>query len=253
MQTEILLYLVAIFIFLFVVVPALFSMLRIIQEYERIVVFRFGRAVGVRGPGVTFLIPYAEKAETIDLRIRVVEIPRQEVMTVDNVPVSTNAICFYRVNDPAKAVIEVERYQEAVFQLAQATTRSIIGESHLDDVLSNRDHLNEKIKKVIGEAVFGWGVEVYAVEIKDVELPETMKRAMARQAESERDKRGRIIQAEGEEIASELLADAAKILRGNPQGVHLRTLQTLAEIGAENPTNTVIVIPINTLGSFSSE
>ena len=171
-------------------------------------------------------------------------------MTQDNVPVATNAICFYRVQDPSKAILQVERYQEAVFQLSQATTRSVVGQSHLDDVLSNREVLNEKIKKTIGDHVFNWGIEVLAVEIKDVELPDSMKRAMARQAEAERDKRGRIIQAEGEETASVLLADAAQILRGNPQGLHLRTLQTLTEIGAENPTRTVIVIPIETLSSF---
>ena len=149
-----------------------------------------------------------------------------------------------------KTILNVERYQEAVYQLAQATTRSVVGQSHLDDVLSNREELNEKIKQTIGQSVFNWGIEVVAVEIKDVELPQSMKRAMARQAEAERDKRGRIIQAEGEETASVLLADAAQILRGNPQGLHLRTLQTLSEIGAENPTRTIMFIPIETLGSF---
>ena len=237
-------------IIIFIGLPLFFSFLRIIQEYERIVVFRFGRANGVRGPGVTFVIPLMERVQFIDLRVRVIEIPRQEVMTTDNVPVATNAICFYRVHDPMKTILNVERYQEAVYQLAQATTRSVVGQSHLDDVLSNREELNEKIKQTIGQSVFNWGIEVVAVEIKDVELPQSMKRAMARQAEAERDKRGRIIQAEGEETASVLLADAAQILRGNPQGLHLRTLQTLSEIGAENPTRTIMFIPIETLGSF---
>jgi regulator of protease activity HflC (stomatin/prohibitin superfamily) len=250
MQTEILIGLVVAVIFLVIVVPTILSMVRIIQEYERIVIFRFGKEKGVRGPGVALVLPFIERVQSIDLRLRVIEIPRQEVMSIDNVPVSTNAICFYRVNNPIKAIIEVERYQEAVYQLAQATTRSVVGQSHLDDVLSNRDHLNEQIKKTIGDSVSAWGIEITAVEIKDVELPDSMKRAMARQAEAERDKRGRIIQAEGEETASKLLADAAKILRGSPQGLHLRTLQTLTEIGAENPTKTVMVIPIETLGSF---
>lgn len=240
-------------IVIFVLLPAIFSILRIIQEYERIVIFRFGRATGVRGPGVTFVIPGIEKVEFIDLRIRVIEIPRQEVMTIDNVPVATNAICFYKVRDPMKALLEVERYQEAIYQLAQATTRSVVGQSHLDDVLSNREVLNEKIKTTIGDATYNWGIDVAAVEIKDVELPDSMKRAMARQAEAERDKRGRIIQAEGEETASALLAEAAKILRGNPQGLHLRTLQTLTEIGAENPTKTIMVIPIETLSSYKEK
>lgn len=240
-------------VIIFIGLPLLFSALRIIQEYERIVIFRFGRATGVRGPGITFVVPLMERVEFIDLRIRVIEIPRQEVMTIDNVPVATNAICFYKVRDPMKAILEVERYQEAVYQLAQATTRSVVGQSHLDDVLSNREVLNEKIKKVIGDSSYNWGIDVAAVEIKDVELPSDMKRAMARQAEAERDKRGRIIQAEGEEIASQLLGEAAQILRGNPQGLHLRTLQTLTEIGAENPTKTVMVIPIETLSSYKEK
>ena len=240
-------------IIIFIGIPLFFSFLRIIQEYERIVIFRWGRAIGVRGPGVTFVIPIMERVEIIDLRLRVIEIPKQEIMTHDNVPVATNAICFYRVKDPIKTVLQVEHYQEAVYQLAQATTRSVVGQSHLDDVLSNRDSLNEKIRKVIGDSVFNWGIEVTAVEIKDVEVPDSMKRAMARQAEAERDKRGRIIVAEGEETASVLLADAAKILRGNPQGLHLRTLQTLSEIGSENPTRTIMIIPIETLNTFKRQ
>jgi regulator of protease activity HflC (stomatin/prohibitin superfamily) len=246
-QTEIFVGFFAVLFFLFFILPIIFSTLRIIQEYERVVIFRLGRTVGIRGPGLIFVLPFIEKPVKIDLRIRVIEIPRQEIMSADNVPVSTNAICFYQVQDPMKAIIEVERYQEAVFQLAQATTRSIVGESYLDDVLSDRDKLNEKIKRVIGENVENWGLTVYAVEIKDVELPDSMKRAMARQAEAERDKRGRIIQAEGEEIASKLLADAALILRGNNEGLHLRTLQTLTEIGAEHHTTTILVIPMDTL------
>ena len=235
---------------IFIVLPVFFSTIRIMKEYERIVIFRLGRATGVRGPGLKFVIPILERVQIIDLRIRVIEIPRQEVMTIDNVPVATNAICFYKVRDPMKAILEVERYQEAIYQYAQSTTRSVVGQSHLDEVLSNREVLNEKIKETIGEATYNWGIDVTAVEIKDVELPDSMKRAMARQAEAERDKRGRIIQAEGEETASSLLADAAKILRGNPQGLHLRTLQTLTEIGAENPTKTIMIIPMETLGSY---
>ena len=244
---------IVVLIIIFIGIPLFFSFLRIIQEYERIVIFRFGRAKGVRGPGVTFVIPLVERVQFIDLRLRVIEIPKQEIMTHDNVPVATNAICFYRVSDPMKALLQVERYQEAVYQLAQATTRSVVGQSHLDDVLSNRDALNDKIKKIIGDSVFNWGIEVSAVEIKDVEVPDSMKRAMARQAESEREKRGRIIQAEGEETASNLLADAAQILRGNPQALHLRTLQTLSEIGAENPTRTIMIIPIETLSTFKKQ
>ncbi|MHA2297588.1 MAG: slipin family protein [Candidatus Hodarchaeales archaeon] len=224
--------------------------IKIIQEYEKTVVFRFGRAVGIRGPGLIFLLRGIEKGEIMDMRLRVLDIPRQEVMTVDNVPVHTNAICFYRVENAMKAIIEVEEYRQAIYQLAQATTRSVVGASHLDEVLSKRDQINNKITEVTGQTVFNWGIKVEAVEIKDVELPESMKRAMARQAEAERDKRGRIIQAEGEGIAAELLADASVILSGNPEGLHLRTLQTLTEIGAEHHTRTIMVLPVEVLRAF---
>lgn len=224
--------------------------IKVIQEYERVVIFRFGRAIGTRGPGLIFLLRGIERGEIVDMRLRVLDIPRQEVMTVDNVPVFTNAICFYRVESAMKAVLEVERYRQAIYQLAQATTRTVVGESHLDEVLSKRDHINDKITRVTGETVYNWGIRVEAVEIKDVELPSTMKRAMARQAESERDKRGRIIQAEGEEVAAKLLAEASKILSGNPEGLHLRTLQTLTEIGAEHHTRTLMVLPVEVLRAF---
>ncbi|MHA1168239.1 MAG: slipin family protein [Candidatus Hodarchaeales archaeon] len=223
---------------------------KVIQEYEKLVIFRFGRAVGVRGPGLVFLIRGIEKGIRVDKRIRVLDIPRQEVMTVDNVPVYTNAICFYKIDDAMKSIIEIERYRQAVYQLAQATTRSVVGESHLDEVLSKRESLNAKITRIIEKTVYNWGVHIIAVEIKDVELPESMKRAMARQAESERDKRGRIIQAEGEETAAKLLAEASDTFSGNPEGLHLRTLQTLTEIGAEHHTNTIMVLPVEVSRAF---
>lgn len=226
--------------------------IRVIIEYEKAIIFRFGKMVGARGPGIIFIFPFVEKANIIDMRIRVIEVPRQEVMTADNVPVSTNALCYYSVEDPIKAVVEVEDYQMAIYQLAQATTRTVVGESELDDVLSNREVLNERIKIIIGEIVNKWGILVDSVEIKDVELPQNMKRAMARQAEAERDKRGRIIQAEGEEIAAKVLAEASQILTGNPEAMHLRTLQTLTEIGAEHNTNTVMVVPVEVLRTFET-
>lgn len=223
---------------------------KIIQEYEKAVIFRFGRVIGTRGPGLIFLIRGIERGVIVDKRIRVLDIPRQEVMTVDNVPVYTNAICFYKIVDAMKSIIEIEKYRQAVYQLAQATTRSVVGESHLDEVLSKRDQINSKITRIIEKTVYNWGVHIEAVEIKDVELPETMKRAMARQAESERDKRGRIIQAEGEATAAKLLAEASDILSGNPEGLHLRTLQTLTEIGAEHQTHTIMVLPVDVSRAF---
>lgn len=229
------------------------SFLRTIPEYERAVIFRFGRLVGIRGPGLIFVIPIIEKAKVLDLRLRVIEIPRQDVMTADNVPVYTNAICFYRVNEPQKAIVEVENYEEAVFQLAQATTRTAFGESHLDEILAHRDELNERIRSVVDEFVHRWGISVDAVEIKDVEVPDTMKRAIARQAEAERTKRGRLIEAEGEEIAAELLAEASAILEAHPEGMYLRTLQGLTEVGAEAETRTVVLLPVDLLKNFSSE
>ena len=227
--------------------------LRVINEYERAVVFRFGKFIGVRGPGLIFILPGLESAVIVDLRLQVIEIPRQDVMTADNVAVFTNAICYYRVIDPEKAIIEVENYQEAVFQLAQATTRTAIGETPLDDVLGNREELNERIKTVVAELVHRWGIDVEAVEIKDVELPDKMKRAIARQAEAERLRRGRIIQAEGEEITSKILSEAADIIGSHPEGLHLRTLQTLVEIGAEAETHTVILLPVDVLRTFSGK
>ncbi len=225
---------------------------RIINEYERAVIFRFGRLVGTRGPGLIIVLPLIEKATIVDLRLQVIEIPRQDVMTADNVPVLTNAICYFHVDDARKAIVEVENYEEAIFQLAQATTRTAIGESLLDEVLCHRDELNERIRTIVDEFVHRWGITVTAVEIKDVEVPSAMKRAIARQAEAERSKRGRLIQAEGEKIAADLLAEAADILEGHPEGMHLRTLQTLTEIGAEAPTHTILLIPVDFLKNFPS-
>ncbi|MHA2366272.1 MAG: SPFH domain-containing protein [Candidatus Hodarchaeales archaeon] len=230
----------------------LISSIKIVKEYERAVIFRLGRAVGTRGPGLIFIIPLLEKRNIIDLRIRVIEIPKQEVMSTDNVPVSTNAICYYRVVNPMTAVIEVENYEEAVYQFAQATTRTVVGESHLDEVLSKREKLNLRIKGIIENMVTTWGLNVQTVEIKDVELPQTMKRAMARQAEAERDKRGRIIQAEGEQIAAEKLVEASKLIRGHPEALHLRTLQMITEVGAEHNTTTIVTIPMEMLRAFEA-
>lgn len=235
-----------------VLIIMLLSGIKIVKEYDRLMVFRLGRAVGFRGPGIVIVWPIFEKSIKVDIRTKTIQVPKQEVMTTDNVPVAINAICYYRIVDPEKAIIYVRDYQNAVFQLAQATTRSVVGESHLDDVLSNRDKLNLKIKAIISSMIGDWGLDIQTVEIKDVELPDSMKRAMARQAEAERDKRGRIIQAEGEKIASERLAKASANLSENPEGIHLRTLQTLTEIGAEKNETTILLMPVELIEAFES-
>ena len=235
-----------------VVIILVIKGIKVVKEYDRLMVFRLGRAVGFRGPGLVIVWPIIERSIKVDIRTKTLEVPKQEVMTTDNVPVAINAICYYRIVDPEKAIIYVRDYQNAVFQLAQATTRSVVGESHLDDVLSKRDKLNLKIKAVISSMIGDWGLDIQTVELKDVELPDSMKRAMARQAESEREKRGRIIQAEGEKIASEKLAKASANLSNNPEGIHLRTLQTLTEIGAEKNETTIILMPVEMIEALDA-
>lgn len=242
----------AIIILFFIFLLALLSGIKIVKEYDRLMVFRLGRAVGFRGPGPVIVWPVIEKSVKVDVRTKTLEVPKQEVMTTDNVPVAVNAICYYRIVDPEKAIIFIRDYQNAVYQIAQATTRSVVGESHLDDVLSKRDKLNLKIKAIISSMIGDWGLEIQNMEIKDVELPDSMKRAMARQAEAERDKRGRIIQAEGEKIASEKLAKAAIVFADNPEGMHLRTLQTLTEIGTEKNETTIILMPVELIEAFDA-
>ena len=235
-----------------ILIIALANGIKIVKEYDRLMVFKLGRAVGFRGPGPVIVWPIIEKSIRVDIRTKTLEVPKQEVMTTDNVPVAINAICYYRIVDPEKAIIYVKDYQNAVYQIAQATTRSVVGESHLDDVLSKRDKLNLKIKSIISSMIGDWGLEIQNMEIKDVELPDSMKRAMARQAEAERDKRGRIIQAEGEKIASEKLAQASAVFADNPEGMHLRTLQALTEIGTEKNETTIMLLPVELIEAFDS-
>ena len=239
-------------ILFFIFLIAFLNGIKIVKEYDRLMVFRLGRAVGFRGPGIVIVWPIVERSIKVDIRTKTLEVPKQEVMTTDNVPVAINAICYYRIVDPEKAIIYIRDYQNAVYQLAQATTRSVVGESHLDDVLSKRDKLNLKIKAIISSMIGDWGLEIQNLEIKDVELPDSMKRAMARQAEAERDKRGRIIQAEGEKIAAERLAKASANLANNPEGIHLRTLQALTEIGAEKNETTILLLPVELIEAFAS-
>ncbi|HLU34163.1 MAG TPA: SPFH domain-containing protein [Thermomicrobiales bacterium] len=228
----------------------LFSAIKVVQEYERGVVFRLGRLVGARGPGLILLIPFLERMQKIDLRTVTMDIPAQEVITRDNVTVRVNAVAYFRVLDPNSAVVNVADYIRATSQIAQTTLRSVLGQSSLDDLLSQRDQINQTLQQIIDEQTEPWGVKVSVVEVKDVELPQSMQRAMARQAEAEREKRAKIIHAEGEYQAAEQLADAAEIINQNPVTIQLRYLQTLTEIGAEKNTTIAFPVPVDMLSAI---
>ncbi|MEM4472894.1 MAG: slipin family protein [Archaeoglobaceae archaeon] len=223
------------------------SSIRIVKEYERGVIFRLGRLVGAKGPGLFFIIPIIDSMTKVDLRTVTYDVPAQEVVTKDNVTVKVNAVVYYRVIDPAKAVTEVYDYMYATAQIAQTTLRSIIGQAELDEVLSERDKLNIKLQQIIDEATNPWGIKVTAVEIKDVELPEEMRRVMAMQAEAERERRSKIIRAEGEYQAAMRLKEAADVLAQSHGALFLRYLQTLNEVAAEKNTTIILPIPIELL------
>ncbi|MFW6134458.1 MAG: slipin family protein [Elusimicrobiota bacterium] len=233
-----------------VVVILFISAVRIVPEYERGVIFRLGRLVGAKGPGLFFVIPVVDKMIKISLRTVVLDVPVQEVITKDNVPVSVNAVCYFRVMDPAKSVVEVQNYVMATSQVSQTTLRSVVGEAELDEVLSKREKLNSKLQTIIDKATDPWGIKVSMVEIKDVQIPEQMQRAIAAQAEAERDRRAKIINAEGEFQAAEKIAAAAEIISKNPTGIQLRFLRTLTEIAAENNSTTLFPVPIELFKSF---
>ena len=236
----------------FIVLIVLWSMIRILREYERGVVFRLGRVIGVRGPGLVILLPFIDKMVKVSLRIIAMDVPPQDVITKDNVSVKVNAVVYFRVMDPAKAVIEVEDYLYATSQIAQTTLRSVLGEVELDDLLSQREQLNHRLQQIIDLQTDPWGIKVSAVEIKHVDLPTEMQRAMARQAEAERERRAKIINAEGEYQAAQRLSEAAEILATNPITIQLRFLQTLSEISAENASTIVFPVPIELFKPFSS-
>jgi regulator of protease activity HflC (stomatin/prohibitin superfamily) len=224
--------------------------IKIVQEYERGVVFRLGRLVGARGPGLILLIPGVEAMRKIDLRIVTLDVPSQEAITRDNVTVKVNAVVYFRVVDPEQAVVKVLDYMRATSLIAQTTLRSILGQSDLDHLLSERDKINQQLQHVIDEQTDAWGVKVTAVEVRDVELPQTMQRAMARQAEAEREKRAKIIHAEGEYSASQQLAAAAQVIGSQPATLQLRYLQTLTEIAAEKNSTIVFPLPIELMKGF---
>jgi len=233
-----------------VVVLYLFSSLRIIRQYERAVTFFLGRYWGTKGPGLVFVPALFAHAKRISLRIVALDITPQDVITRDNVSVKVNAVLYMRVTDPGKAVIEIEDYLYATSQLAQTTLRSVLGEVELDELLADREKINGILKRIIDERSDAWGIEVSAVEVKDVDLPETMKRAMARQAEAERERRAKVINAQGELQASETLAQAARTLSTEPNAFQLRYLQTVAEIAAENNSTTIFPIPVELFRPF---
>lgn len=225
---------------------ALLTSLRILYEYERGVVFRLGKLVRAKGPGLVFLVPFGvERMKKMDLRIVALDIAPQDTITKDNVSVKVNAVVYFRVVDPAKAVVEIEDYYFATSQLAQTTLRSVIGQSELDELLAHRERINGIIREIIDEGTDPWGIEVTSVEIKDIDLPKEMKRAMARQAEAERERRAKVISAEGEFQASRRLGQAADVMARHPAALQLRYLQTLVEIAAENNSTTLFPIPID--------
>ncbi|MDI6851851.1 MAG: slipin family protein [bacterium] len=226
------------------VLVILASMIRILREYERAVIFRLGRLIGVKGPGLIILIPFIDKMVKVSLRTVVLDVPPQDVITKDNVSVKVNAVVYFRVMDAAKAVVEVENYAYATSQIAQTTLRSVLGEVELDELLAQREGLNHRLQRIIDTQTDPWGVKVSAVEIKHVDLPQEMQRAMARQAEAERERRAKIISAEGEYQAAEKLKEAAEVLAQNPITIQLRYLQTLREISVENASTIVFPIPI---------
>jgi regulator of protease activity HflC (stomatin/prohibitin superfamily) len=230
---------------------ALLSSLRVLFEYERGVVFRLGKLIRAKGPGVIFLLPFGvERMKKMDLRIVALDIAPQDTITKDNVSVKVNAVVYFRVADPAKAVVEIEDYYFATSQLAQTTLRSVIGQSELDELLAERERINHVIRGIIDQGTDPWGIEVTGVEIKDIDLPKEMKRAMARQAEAERERRAKIINAEGEFQAAEKLSQAADIISKNPATLQLRYLQTLLEMGVNQNTTIVFPVPIELMRAF---
>ncbi len=234
----------------FFVLFLLSNMIKVLREYERGVVFRLGRLVGSRGPGLILLIPFVEKMVKVSLRTIAFDVPPQDIITKDNVSVKVNAVLYFRVLEPGKAIVEVEDYMYATSQLAQTTLRSVLGESELDQLLSERDEINTQLQAILDRQTDPWGIKVSMVEIKHVDLPQEMQRAMARQAEAERERRAKIITAEGEFQASQKIAEAAAIIGKEPAAIQLRFLGTLTEVAAENNSTIVFPLPMDMLRAF---
>jgi regulator of protease activity HflC (stomatin/prohibitin superfamily) len=219
------------------------SGIKIDREYERGVIFRLGRFQKIQGPGLYFTVPVIDQKSQVDIRTKTVNIPPQEAVTADSVTIKINAVLYYRIIDPMKAIVRVENYQEAVYQSAMTTLRGIVGQHYLDELLQNRDKINARVQEIVDEITEPWGVEVERVELKDVEIPISMQRSMAQEAEATREKRARIIKAQAEQEASNLLTDAAQKMMQNPAALELRRMQMLTEIGAENNTTTLVMMP----------
>src|SRR6187399_2428790 len=240
-------WVIPIFVLAAIILP---QMIRILREYERGVIFRLGKLLGAKGPGLIFLIPVVDRMVRMDLRVVTINVERQEVMTRDNVPVTVDAVVYFRVVDPQAAVVKVENFLKATSLMSQTTLRSVLGQAPLDDLLSQRESINLKLQEIIDRQTEPWGVKVTAVEVKDVALPDTMKRAMAKQAEAERERRAKIINAEGEFQAAEKLVQAAGMMAAQPIALQLRFLQTMREISSEHNTTTFLPIPMELFAPF---
>ncbi|NBX92091.1 MAG: slipin family protein [Proteobacteria bacterium] len=239
------------FIFLIFIGFIVLSGLRVLQEYERGVVFRLGRLIGAKGPGLVFIIPGLDRMVRVGLRVITTDVPPQDVVTKDNVSVSVNAVILFKVVEPVKAVVNVESYLESTFQYAQTTLRSVLGSVDLDEVLSERETLNQRIKAILDQHTEPWGVKVSAVEIKQVDLPKEMQRAMATQAEAERQRRAKVINAQGEAQSAEKLVEAARAIENTPSALQLRYLQTLQEIASEHNSTIIFPLPMDFLKAFA--
>jgi regulator of protease activity HflC (stomatin/prohibitin superfamily) len=243
--------LIVVAILLFLIVLFLFSAIKVAREYERGVIFRLGRLLPTpKGPGLFILIPIVDRMVKVDLRTITLNVPPQEVITKDNVPVRVNAVAYFRIVDPKAAIVQVENFMVATSQIAQTTLRSVLGQHQLDELLSERDKINSILQGIIDEATAPWGIKVSIVEVKDVEIPSSMQRAMARQAEAERERRAKIINSEGEFQAAERLKDAARVIAEEPTALQLRYLQTLLELGSS--TSTTIVFPVDLIRAFAN-
>ncbi len=235
-----------------IIVLILTSAIKIIPEYQRGVVFRLGRVMEPKGPGIVVIIPIIDRLIRVDLRVLTLDVPVQEVLTKDNVPIKVNAVVYFRVIDPVKSVVAVENHIMATSLLSQTTLRSVVGRCELDEVLSERERINIELQKIIDERTDPWGIKVSAVEVKELELPENMKRALARQAEAERERRAKIINAEGEYQAAERLSAAAKLMEVSPVTLQLRYLQTLREMSSEKNATIIVPFPVELLRAFSA-
>lgn len=226
------------------------SALKVLREYERGVIFRLGRLIATKGPGLIFLIPFIDRIVRVSLRTVAMDVPPQDIITKDNVSIKVNAVLYFRAIDPSKAIVEVEDYLFATSQLAQTTLRSVLGQVELDELLSQREKINEQLQSIIDEQTDPWGIKVSLVEIKHVDLPQEMQRAMAKQAEAERERRAKIIHAEGEQQAAQKLFEAASIISKDSAAIQLRYLQTLTEVAAENNSTTIFPVPIDFMAPF---